>query len=206
MIHFLWFLATFYVVDSIGNNACIQTMHIENSTGFVFKNCSETAEAAIKWKKEHKLNFAVVLNDGSDESFVLTVNDQCTLKFEGKNGNGHYARWINQNQKTINCTHVYDCDLRVEQNSGLLTEHNEDVGCGSISLASPIDDQWVWTKVQVGNLSMGSKLKVYVLLSEEGEGQEYSLTTSNALNNFGSLVSTACFLPVLLAFFWLLSH
>ncbi|KAI6212314.1 hypothetical protein M3Y94_00006200 [Aphelenchoides besseyi] len=123
-------------------------------------------------KKGHKFGFAVYFLTSEVLKFKLVVNDECKLDFEGKKGDGQYAKWTKGNEIVANCPSANNCDLYIDEN-GKLVSYYGGVGCNNVR--NKLNDTWVWTKTRVEGLPMDYELHVYVKEGneEEGEGSEY---------------------------------
>ncbi|KAI6212292.1 hypothetical protein M3Y94_00003700 [Aphelenchoides besseyi] len=93
------------------------------------------------------------------------------MEFEGKKGDGEYAKWTNENGKVASCASADNCDLKINKNGKLLTYTDDvDVGCNDVH--KKIDETWVWSKFRVENLPV--EYKFMITLRGTKEGTEYT--------------------------------
>ncbi|KAI6212319.1 hypothetical protein M3Y94_00006700 [Aphelenchoides besseyi] len=141
---------------------------------FFSKIAPMTLKLQSSGKKGHKFGFFVNPLTSEVRKWKLVVNDECKLDFEGKTGNGKYAKWTKGNEIVANCTSAYDCDLVINKNGTLVVEQqNGVVVCNNVR--NELNDPWVWTKIRVEGLPMDYELYLNVMEGneEEGEGTEY---------------------------------
>ncbi|KAI6212294.1 hypothetical protein M3Y94_00003900 [Aphelenchoides besseyi] len=176
MLRFVMVVLLLFVVGvgAYGNNECIEEVSVGYDPGILFENCTNDTEVATKWRKRHKFGFFVNPHTSEVHKLKLVVNDECKLDFEGKLGDGEYAKWTKGNEIVANCTSINDCGLEINKNGKLVSDYGgNDVGCNNVR--NELNNTWVWTKIRVEGYPIDYKLYAYVEEGneEEGEGSEY---------------------------------
>ncbi|KAI6212324.1 hypothetical protein M3Y94_00007500 [Aphelenchoides besseyi] len=193
MFRFLAILLLLFVgVDSYGNNKCIEK-HTLSGPGFNFKNCTESAEVVMQWKREHIVGMSIITQSKDVQKFKLIVNDDCELEFEGDDS---YAKWTDEDDKSVSCSSAMKCDLQINEDGKLTTYvrgvKDQKVGCEQVR--NELDENSLWSKFRIENLPADYKFQVFVKTEkpEEGEGKEFvppSTTTSNSIASEASVSS-----------------
>ncbi|KAI6198461.1 hypothetical protein M3Y96_00521700 [Aphelenchoides besseyi] len=162
-------LIDFVAVEAYGNHECIKEKNF-GSPGYFFENCTGLAELAVKWNTKYRLLLSIWALEWDMRNFVLVVNDQCKLDFEGKDGEQSYGKWTNKKKKVIECLSIYSCQLYISAYGNLKIWHDspeQDLGCDN--MLNLLNSTWAWTKFRVEKLPASYNIDISIYNSTSHE-------------------------------------
>ncbi|KAI6210185.1 hypothetical protein M3Y96_00300900 [Aphelenchoides besseyi] len=140
-------------------DTCIQPYNQSTELGFEFKNCTD-AVIAIKWRTYHVLVVWIDYETNDTRKFQLFLNDDFELKFEGAGSTK--AKWTLSNDSIgTSCETIEKCLLLIADNGILqLSTNGKQLQYNDRPAEYAIDDEWVWTKIEVVNLPYEYTLQI----------------------------------------------